>query len=134
MLSINLKYAQIYYCCFVQLKITHQLDKACQLSVSEQKASSEFVNQLQLDFEAYANNLTPRLAAGLDPEAAALLTALKKKSRVAETILADLEDQVETLTVQADAQCEQYRRSSSKSKICTGDIPSRLVAAKSSLS
>uniref|UniRef100_A0A0X3NWR8 Nuclear pore complex protein Nup214 n=1 Tax=Schistocephalus solidus TaxID=70667 RepID=A0A0X3NWR8_SCHSO len=83
-------------------EITRQLEKATTLSLAEQKSLADFVERLHVDFEAYTDNLAPKFTAGLDPESAAILASLKKKSRSAETFLAELEDQLESLSTQVE--------------------------------
>ncbi|VDL91805.1 unnamed protein product [Schistocephalus solidus] len=83
-------------------QITRQLEKATTLSLAEQKSLADFVERLHVDFEAYTDNLAPKFTAGLDPESAAILASLKKKSRSAETFLAELEDQLESLSTQVE--------------------------------
>ncbi|VDN32120.1 unnamed protein product [Dibothriocephalus latus] len=78
------------------------MEKATALSLAEQKSLADFVGRLHVDFEAYTDNLAPKFTAGLDPESAAMLASLKKKSRSAETYLAELEDQLESLSTQVE--------------------------------
>uniref|UniRef100_A0A5K3F1F8 Nuclear pore complex protein Nup214 n=1 Tax=Mesocestoides corti TaxID=53468 RepID=A0A5K3F1F8_MESCO len=99
-------------------EITNQLSKASQLSMNDQKDSSDYVERLNADFEAYNNNfLTERVSARLDPEAAGMLSSLKKKFRAAEGFLGELEEQIESLTTQLEAHSERSR--AARSKIAT---------------
>lgn len=54
------------------------------------------------------------MAAGLDPESANMLAALKRKSRAAEGCLAELEDQIESLTARLEAKNERSKRLSGR--------------------
>ncbi|BHF80291.1 hypothetical protein SprV_0702341500 [Sparganum proliferum] len=83
-------------------EITRQLEKATTLSLAEQKSLADFVERLHVDFEAYTDKLAPTFTAGLDPQSAAMLASLKKKSRSAETFLAELEDQLQSLSAQVE--------------------------------
>ncbi|KAL7057001.1 hypothetical protein AAHC03_018951 [Spirometra sp. Aus1] len=83
-------------------EITRQLEKATTLSLAEQKSLADFVERLHVDFEAYTDKLAPTFTAGLDPQSAAMLASLKKKSRSAETFLTELEDQLQSLSAQVE--------------------------------
>lgn len=112
------------------IKITAELRKASQLSVNEQTASADFLDRLSADFDAFHHRISDKHrvigAAGLDPGAAATLASLRRKSRAAESFLADLEDQVESLSAQLEARNECTNRlagrSGSKSSLPTGDV------------
>lgn len=56
------------------------------------------------------------MTAGLDPEAANMLSSLKRKSRAAESCLAELEEQVESLTGKLEAKNERASRLSLRGK------------------
>ncbi|KAL5103714.1 hypothetical protein TcWFU_005628 [Taenia crassiceps] len=113
-------------------EITSELRKASQLSVSEQTASADFLDRLCADFEAFRHRINDKhrviVAAGLDPKAAATLASLRRKSRAAESFLAELEDQVESLSAQLEARNECTHRlvgrSGSKSNLPVGDVGS----------
>ncbi|VDM16945.1 unnamed protein product [Hydatigera taeniaeformis] len=113
-------------------EITGELRKASQLSVNEQTTSADFLDRLNGDVEAFHHRISDNnrviAAAGLDPGAAAMLASLKRKSRAAESFLAELEDQVESLSAQLDARNERTNclvgRNRSKSGFSMGDVGS----------
>ncbi|VDK21721.1 unnamed protein product [Taenia asiatica] len=121
------------FLCVVE-EITAELRKASQLSVNEQAASADFLDRLSADFEAFQHRINDKhrviVAAGLDPRAAATLASLRRKSRAAESFLAELEDQVESLSAHLEARNECSNRlmgrSGSKSSLPVGDVGSPL--------
>lgn len=56
------------------------------------------------------------MTAGLDPEAANMLSILKRKSRGAESCLAELEEQIESLAAKLEAKDERSNRISTRNK------------------
>nr|CDS23767.1 nuclear pore complex protein nup214 [Echinococcus granulosus] len=119
------------FLCVVE-EITTELRKASQLSVNEQAASADYLDRLSADFDAFRHRISDKhrviVAAGLDPGAAATLASLRRKSRAAESFLAELEDQVESLSAQLDARNERNNRlmSGSKLSLPMGDVGSPL--------
>ncbi|KAM7538929.1 hypothetical protein Aperf_G00000058676 [Anoplocephala perfoliata] len=101
-------------------EITSQLKKASQISVTEQKESSDFLDHLSDDFDVFSQRMSDNhlamISAGLDPEAANMLAALKRKSRAAEGCLIELEDQIQNLTAQLEAKNERSNRLSGRNK------------------
>nr|CDS29944.1 nuclear pore complex protein nup214 [Hymenolepis microstoma] len=101
-------------------EIMSQLGKATQISVNEQKASSDFLDKLNADFDVFNRRMCEKhremMTAGLDPEAANMLSSLKRKSRAAESCLAELEDQVESLTAKLEANNERSNRLSARGR------------------
>ncbi|KAH9279337.1 N-terminal Xaa-Pro-Lys N-methyltransferase 1 [Echinococcus granulosus] len=119
------------FLCVVE-EITTELRKASQLSANEQTASADYLDSLSADFDAFRHRISDKhrviVAAGLDPGAAATLASLRRKSRAAESFLAELEDQVESLSAQLDARNERNNRlmSGSKLSLPMGDVGSPL--------
>ncbi|VUZ49667.1 unnamed protein product [Hymenolepis diminuta] len=102
-------------------EITSQLQKASQISVSEQKSSADYLDRLNADFDVFSRRMNDRhravLTAGLDPEAANMLSTLKRKSRGAESCLAELEEQIESLAAKLEAKNERSNRISARSRL-----------------
>ncbi|KAM3177950.1 hypothetical protein ACTXT7_003536 [Hymenolepis weldensis] len=101
-------------------EITSQLEKASQISISEQKSSADYLDRLNADFDVFNRRMNERyravMTAGLDPEAANMLSTLKRKSRGAESCLAELEEQIENLTAKLEAKNERSNRISARSR------------------
>ncbi|VDO03811.1 unnamed protein product [Rodentolepis nana] len=101
-------------------EIASQLGKATQISVNEQKASSDYLDKLNADFDVFNRRKGEMhrelMTAGLDPEAANILSSLKRKSRAAESCLAELEDQVESLTAKLESSYERSNRLSARGR------------------
>ena len=88
--------------------------------MNEQSASADFLDRLSTDFDTLNHRINEKhrgvIAAGLDPEAAAMLTSVRRKSRAAESFLAELEEQVECLTAELEARHERANRLMSRNR------------------